>query len=287
MYSVWDYKYHLSPHKINSTLQGDAISTRFSGFWLNTYKIMFDAGLKSPFNPEHIFISHTHRDHIGELYDILSHITTRPTVYVPKGAEPLVQNYLNSMKQMCSMDAKAVHNRCDIVEVKDGDQFNIVANKTKLRINIFKTDHSIESVGFAFSEHRSRLKPEYKELSGLEIGKIRKSGITVSEDILVPQLIYTGDTRGTIFDTGMIDWKSYKVILTECTFIQGLSPNIDIPAMAEEKTHNYLESLEKVAERYPDTTFILCHWSLRYKKTDIKEYFKKKDYKNIVPWLNM
>ena len=79
-------------------------------------------------------------------------------------------------------------------------------------------------------------------------------------------LIYTGDTRGSIFETeDNIEWNKYKLILTECTFIDELSSDINIPEMTKEKGHHYLSSLEKITKKYNQPLFILYHWSMRYK----------------------
>ena len=40
--------------ELGITLRGDSVAARYSCFWIKEWKIMLDAGLKAPFNPEHI-----------------------------------------------------------------------------------------------------------------------------------------------------------------------------------------------------------------------------------------
>ena len=49
-YPFWNYKKQLS--NIGITLQGDAISTKHSSFYIQEWKVMLDAGLSSNFNME-------------------------------------------------------------------------------------------------------------------------------------------------------------------------------------------------------------------------------------------
>lgn len=55
------------------------------------------------------------------------------------------------------------------------------------------------TVGFAFSEVRKRLKPEYASLKGSDIGKLRKLGVDVSEGFEKPLFVFCGDTSPEVF----------------------------------------------------------------------------------------
>lgn len=293
LYQVWDYKHNIKRTGLNITLQGDAISARYSGFWINEWKIMLDAGLQSPYNPEHIFITHTHSDHIEKLAQIITGVTIVPNIYIPKGTIEFVQNYLNSVSRMTTMN-KYVVASCNLIECESGDIFELKFNGKDFQVKVFETKHRITSVGFAFSEYKKVLKPEYIGLPSAEFGKMAREGIEFSEYKPVEQLIYTGDTENDIFDNDEIDWGKYSVIITESTFIQELSDKLDhkinVVEHGADKGHNYLEAILNTANQYSDTQFILCHWSTRYKKEDLIEYFNEKrnqeNFYNIVPYIN-
>ena len=120
---VWKYQKNLKKDygidALDITLQGDAIAARYSGFWIREWKIMLDAGLHSEFNPEHIFITHTHLDHIGRLYEVLLNMKildrSKPKIYIPRGAKNFVKNYLDSMAQLTSLNFYKRCNRCTLI----------------------------------------------------------------------------------------------------------------------------------------------------------------------------
>ncbi len=288
LYQVWNYKYHVKRKGINITIQGDSIAARYSGFWINDWKIMLDAGLQSPFNPEHIFITHTHSDHIEKLSAIITGISTRPNIYVPYGTKEFVQNYLDSMSKLTTLDKSIKKRSCAIIECNPGDVKEVVFNGKKFQVKIFQTDHTINSIGFAFSEYRKKLKSKYQNVSKKELVDLIHLKVELSENVLFDLLVYTGDTRGTIFNNkNILDWNEYKVIITECTFIQELSQNINVKEHAYKKGHNYLQSIVNTSKKYANPLFILCHWSMRYNKNNIKKFFNEKKYNNIEPFINI
>ncbi len=282
LYNVWKHEYQLP--STNITLQGDSIAARYSCFWIKEWKVMLDAGLNSPFNPNFIFITHTHTDHIERLHSILTDIRTHPIVYIPHGTKKFVARYLNAMSRLTSLNPYVVCKHCTLIEVSPDDEVKIVINKSKFIVRVFKTDHTINSVGYAFTEYRKRIKAEYSELSQSEIVALVRSKVEITNDVELNTLIYTGDTRGTIFEIDMIDWSSYKIIITECTFINDESDNII--ALARKKGHNYSDNIIAVAKHCPETLFILCHWSTRYGYDMIGQYFEEVGMANILPWIN-
>ena len=128
IYSVWNHKQNFNDKGLNITLQGDAWSARYSGFWINEWGAMFDAGLQSNFNIEHLFISHTHSDHIFQLYSLLKNIENIPKVYVPYGTKAFVKNYILSMRRLSSL-SKTNYLGCELMEVNPGDVFKIIMKK--------------------------------------------------------------------------------------------------------------------------------------------------------------
>ena len=267
------------------TLSGSSVAARYSGFYIKEWKVMLDAGLQSPYNPKYIFITHSHSDHISKLPDILTGICTKPKIYVPAGVKDILQKYLDINKQLCA-SSKEKFNGAEIIEVKDGQEIIIKVKGKTLLVKVFHTDHTISSVGYAFSEYRNKLKKQYIGLPKDQFKKLIKDKVVITEPRIFNLLIYTGDTKGTIFKSKNIDWNSYNIILTECTYLQELSPKVDVIKLAEKNGHNYFKNIEHYASIYKDTTFMLCHWSTRYTRENIIKYIKEKNYKNIIAWEN-
>ncbi len=94
-----------------------------------------------------------------------------------------------------------------------------------------------------------------------------------------PFLLYLGDTNKDILLDERI--KKYKTIMIECTFI--LDDELE---QADKTYHMHWKHLEDYVKENQDITFILYHFSQRYKKKELVEFFEKVGYKNIVPWIS-
>lgn len=57
------------------------------------------------------------------------------------------------------------------------------------KIAVFDCNHTVPCVGYGLSELRQKLKPEYGNLSGSEIGTLKKKGIP-------PTLLFSHNERG-------------------------------------------------------------------------------------------
>jgi len=76
----------------------------------------------------------------------------------------------------------------------------------------------------------------------------------------------------------------YPIVIIECTFLY----DDELPLASQKKHIHWLE-LKPYIVKNPSTLFILTHFSLRYKDSDINIFFndikKKESINNIFPWL--
>jgi len=72
----------------------------------------------------------------------------------------------------------------------------------------------------------------------------------------------------------------YPIIMIECTFL--LYEDYDY---SKEKKHIHWKDLKPFFELYPNTQFILYHFSQRYKKSQIEEFLRDRP-KNVTPWIS-
>ena len=149
---------------------------------------------------------------------------------------------------------------------------------------MIKTYHSVPSIGYSFYEIRNKLKPEYRNKTKNEIRELCKNKVKISEEIDVPVFMYTGDTTNEVFLNKNIPWNEFKLIITECTFINDLTyGNENANELADRNKHNSFEYILPVIQKHKNVTFALCHWSTRYKTDDLKLFFKLKNIPNIIP----
>lgn len=151
-----------------------------------------------------------------------------------------------------------------------------------MTVSVFKCDHNVPSVGYLFSTTNHKLKPEYTSLPGPEIKKLRQSGVEITAPVTTPVFAFLGDgTAATL--AAEPEWlrQEVAVVITECSFLYDKHD-----AQAEKTKHTKWKDLEKVARKWPKTTFILIHFSMRYSNKDIVEFFNglEDPPANIVVW---
>lgn len=279
-YGIWTIKKPTKLPGTQCTLTGYSICARKTNFYIPELQVMLDAGLPSKSVPEHIFITHCHSDHCYNLPMTLVDIgQKRPKIYVPKSKVTDIKNFIHSAYVMttCSQTPR-IHNKYEIIGVVPNTSIDVTIRNKKWKVEIIQCYHTVPCVGFGFMEMRKKLKEEFKNLKGREIGKLRKQGINVSNEIHVPMFCYIGDTNYKVLENPEL--YKYKTIIVECTFISD-----EHLEAAKKKRHMHWNQLKPYVEKYKNITFVLYHFSARYREQEIKEFFKSKNYDNIIPWI--
>lgn len=255
-----------------------------TGFYIPELKIMLDVGPQNFNKPYHIFITHTHIDHTAGLPLTLigdekgDHVFN---VHIHGDATTYVKNYIDSMFSCNAMTKIDTSQWYKMHTRYPGDVFKAVFNKQKYEIEVFECDHSIPTVGYGFPEIKTKLKKEYLGCKGQDIKKLKDSGIDITDDILLRRFTFVCDTSINVFKMNPNILK-YPVIFIECTFIKQ-----DDISHADAKKHIHWEQLKPIVKQNKDKLFVLFHFSLKYKDSEIIEFFseecKKNEIYNIKP----
>jgi len=300
---VWTHQETFRNRKAELPLQGHSVSSRESGFYIEKWKILLDAGINCQFEPEHIFITHTHSDHAQQLAAILTGNYKQPTVYAPKGTIDFLKNLIVVKQQMTKCNPKInwddVSYRCKFVECEAGqDPIDIKVGKNKtLSVEFLATEHRIPSIGFAFSEYRNRLKPEFRGLPGKDLALKNQQGFVLTEPYLAPIFMYLGDStpRWMALNQPILD-RRFPFIICECTFVTNLENNAKSKTnpqitrakeAADQHTHTCWQDLGPLIKTHNEqsdlkTLFILVHWSKRYRQKEIEQFFAGVD--QVITW---
>jgi ribonuclease Z len=104
------------------------------------------------------------------------------------------------------------------------------------------------------------------------------------EDYYDDFMCYLLDTGHDVFENHPEVFK-YRHIIVECTYI--------FPEQKEAaccNKHMLWQDLLAIVLAHPYVTFILVHWSLRYKDEEITKFFEEQatvhGFKNVICWLN-
>lgn len=206
----------------------------------------------------HVFVSHSHIDHIGAL---LNHarartLSNKPAkYYVPMSAvEPLLQ----AKAAYEALDGHAF--QADIVGVQPGDVLRIHPN---VKAVVFPTKHRVPSQGYALVREKSKgLKPEFRQLSSRDLGLLRKQGQEVTDMEEIVEVAYTGDTiLDAVLEQPLVT--QARLLIVECTYLEG-----EI-IWAHKWHHVHIQEIVQHAARFAQNErIVLCHVSRKYKLWD-------------------
>ncbi|HMP03036.1 MAG TPA: MBL fold metallo-hydrolase, partial [Gemmatales bacterium] len=174
------------------TVEGYSRAAVQSYWCLHELKIGFDLGAQ-PWDFMGIptwFITHAHLDHMAALPVYVARRRMMkmepPTVYVPA-------EVLDDVKRLLLAWQRLDRGRmvCQLEGVSPGQE---IALSRELVVTVFRTTHTVPSVGYIVWDRRQKLKEEYHGLAGTQIRDLRLAGTEVTREVRTPIVAYTGDT---------------------------------------------------------------------------------------------
>jgi ribonuclease Z len=271
--------------KSGCTIQGYSRSADRTFFYIRQLGIGLDAGGVRGRQPPLVFVTHCHKDHAVDIA-YMAQRREGAQIYVPQSSVDSVEAFIKAELELNCQEAfdRSLMNYA-LGGVKHGDVIAGLGKKQRnWSVQVFKCHHAVECVGYAFSETRSKLKAEYNGMSGKEIGALRRQGIVVTEETTCGRFAYCGDTSIRVFESSPWLLELYPIIIVECTFLTAELEGVDLLERCERDGHICWTQLKDVVVAHPQTTFALIHFSLRYKVSDIHEFFERiaDQYPNIV-----
>lgn len=238
------------------SIMGSSEAARHTGFYIPELGINLDAGVPTDNISEHIFISHGHWDHMRNLPCMLTKMPEIcKNVYVP-GAPSNCERIRNFVRDaLCSPPnwnlVPMSYDDCQIITVQN----KLTGKDVILKVEPFKCTHSCPCLGFGFIELDSE--------TGVE----------------TPLFCFLGDTDHRVLSTEEPKLLKYQTIIIECTFI-----NPDELKKAKKDKHMHWKNLANFVARHSDITFILYHFSCRYKSYEIQDHFLTVGLSNVIPF---
>lgn len=251
------------------TIEGYSRAAVQSYWRIPELKLGFELG-GSPWSfmgTQTFFVSHGHLDHMAALPVYVARRRMMkmepPTVYVPAEIHENVDRMLRAWQRL---DRGRMH--VDLIGAAPGDEFELSRENV---VTVFRTKHTVPSVGYVIWERRRKLKPEYRELAGDQIRDLRLGGTEVTQELREPVVCYVGDTSPAGLDAYEPVYKA-RILITELTFFR--------PEHRREKIHKFghthLDDIIERAERFENQLIIVTHFSTRYHEGEIRRVVEKR-----------
>ncbi len=251
------------------TIEGYSRAAVQSYWRIPELKVGFDIG-GSPWafmGTQTFFVTHGHLDHMAALPVYVARRRMMkmepPTVYVPEEIRENVERLLRAWQRL-DRGRMVV----DLIGVKNGDEFELSRENV---VTVFKTKHTVPSVGYVVWDRRRKLKAEFRDLSGPEIRDLRLEGTDVTEEKRTPIVCYVGDTAPSGLDSYEPVYKA-KILITELTFFR--------PEHRREKIHKFghthIDDIIERAEKFENEVIIVTHFSTRYHEREIRRVLEKR-----------
>lgn len=303
-------------------LTGRSRAAWHTSFVIPQLNLLLDAGLcVNNLRPKQIFLTHGHSDHTLLTPSFVKR-DNPPDVYCPVEMAGVLDGFLLARKKLDLGGLAGYEDAEDDEDVEDagnpmpsegeargqgddvsdmrtaGERAWLSTHRTSyglqsgdiktlrrqpdMTVQAFACDHTVPCLGYVFRKTTTKLRAEYTSLPGPEIQALRKAGVAITEPRTTPIFAFLGDTTAATLASAP-EWLSegIPVVITECSFLHEKHR-----AQAEKTKHTIWGDLEPVIRRWPKTTFVLTHFSMRYSEAAVTQFFKDLPDcpSNIVVW---
>lgn len=251
------------------TLAGVSVAGVYTALHVPQLDALFDAGVtpRSFAGAGHLFLSHGHADHVGALPSLIGvrglSGQPAPRTFVPAEIEPQLREGVAAFSSMQRRELEL-----PVQAVRPGDQFPLSGN---LHVRVFRTLHSVPSVGYLLFRKVQKIRPAFRELPPREIAARRRAGEDLFAEEERLELAYATDTLIDVLDKNPELYRARTLIL-ECTFLDEARRRED----ARKKCHIHLDEILERAGRFQNQHLVLMHFSQIYRPEDVHRIIKSR-----------
>jgi ribonuclease Z len=242
---------------------------------------LFDVGIapRSFAGAGALFLSHAHADHVGAIVSLLGIrglLGLGPMrVYLPAQIVDDLQEALRAMGRLQKYDLTI-----EAIGMRPGDE---LPYRGDISVRAFRTFHPVPSLGYQFVRRVNKLKPEFADLPGEEIGRRRKAGDDIFYVDERAELAYATDTLARVLDETPSLLETRTLIL-ECSFLDDRK-SLDASRAGG---HIHLDELLERADRIACEHLVLMHFSQIYRPQEVPKILEQRCppelFRRIVPF---
>lgn len=250
-------------------LRGASTAGRETWFHLPTLRLAFDVG-RAPTElipVAHLFLSHAHLDHASGLAYWFSQ---RRLHRMPGGVARTHPDTVPLWREIL-----ARHERLEGVgydaRIEPMAPGETVLLRRDLGVTAFPADHRVPALGFLASEIRRRLVPSFQGLGLDEVRAAASRGETVSREVSVPLVAFSGDTAAGLFDLAPPEVFRAKLLILECSFVEERDAD-----RSREWKHLHVGEIAERADLFENEVLLLTHLTLRTPPDEIRRELKRR-----------
>lgn len=249
------------------SVQGVSLSGIRTSLAIPELAICFDVAQGLPFsmNAKKYFLTHAHLDHAAGIPYIISqknmHNTPTAEFYLPASVIPPLTEIMNLWGKIEDHTY-----RYEFLPMTLETEIEI---SPKYSVKAFPTVHRVPSFGYTLFTKNKKLKPEFSDLKGFEIQKLKAEGKVVDHIAETPIFSFTGDTQIDFLDRSEIVKKS-KFLFMECTYLDSKK------SVEHARTwgHTHLDELLPRLKEIESEKIYLIHASSRYSTREALEILR-------------
>jgi ribonuclease Z len=252
------------------TVRGISVGGVYTSLQVPELNVVLDAGvpLRSFATTDHIFLSHGHSDHasaLGALLGIRGLVGKHSPaqVFLPAEIEPAVKEALAAQSRLhrSVMEIEAI-------PMLPGDARKVYRD---VWVRAFRTHHAGPSLGYQFFKRITKLKPEFQELPGEEIGRLRRDGAGIFDEVERLEVAYATDTLSKVLETAPSILES-RVLILECTYVDQKRTVEE----TQERLHTHLDEIISRADKFQNEALVLMHFSQLYGPEQVRDVIRQR-----------
>jgi ribonuclease Z len=256
------------------TIRGISVGGVYTTLHVPELDCLFDVGTvcRSITGASNILVSHGHADHLGALPGVLGVRgllgQAPPRLFVPEKIAAPVRQLLQGFEQLQRYSLAV-----DLQPVQPGEVYEL---RRDLVVRVFRTHHTVPSVGYQLFRPVNKLKPEFVGLPGQEIADRRRAGEELFSRVERLEFAYATDTLVRVLDTHPSLLKT-RVLVLECSFID------ERKSLQESRAgcHIHLDELIERADEFENEHVVLMHFSQMASPEEVRSVLKRRCPKSL------